>query len=93
MLLAFEAMKQKWQEHQEDHPDTAYIVQKGLNKLVDYQTHTDNVLAYVLAMGNINLLSLLPHWLTLEPSIYTSRKSINQTLLVQDIQATEACRC
>ena len=70
-------MKQKWEEHQEDHPDTAYIVQKGLDKLADYQTRTDDVPAYVLAMGNINLLSLLPHWLTLEPSIHTSCKSVN----------------
>ena len=77
MLLAFEAMKQKWEEHQEDHLDTADIVQKGLNKLTDYWTRTDDVLAYVLAMGNINLLPLLPHWLTLELLIHTSCKSIN----------------
>ena len=51
------------EEHQED-PDTAKIVQKGLDKLADYQNCVDDVLAYVLAMGNFtsNLISvLLPH--------------------------------
>ena len=45
-------MKQKWEEHQEDHPDTANIVQQGLDKLADYQNRVDDVPAYVLAMGN-----------------------------------------
>ena len=44
-------MKQKWEEYQEDHLDTANIVQQGLNKLADYQNRVDDVLAYVLAMG------------------------------------------
>lgn len=55
-LPAFKAMKQKWEEHQDDHPDTAGIVQKGLNKLADYHNHADNVPAYVLAMGNVVML-------------------------------------
>ena len=49
-------MKQKWEEHQDDHPDTAGIVQKGLNKLADYHNHADNVPAYVLAIGNVVML-------------------------------------
>ena len=48
-------MKQKWEEHQEDHPDTANIVQQGLDKLADYQNRVDDVPAYVLAMGNFTL--------------------------------------
>ena len=53
-------MKQKWEEHQEDHPDTANIVQQGLDKLADYQNHVDDVPAYVLAIISLqNFISVL----------------------------------
>ena len=55
-LLAFEAMKHKWAEHQDNHHDSAHIVQKGLDKLANYCDQVDNVLAYVLAMGKVVVL-------------------------------------
>lgn len=50
-IPAFEAMTTVWEQHQHDHPETAHIVQKGLDKLEEYRDRTDLVPAYVLAMG------------------------------------------
>lgn len=50
-LPAFYALTQKWEEYQEEHPETFDIVQKGLNKLDEYHDRADAVPAYVLAMG------------------------------------------
>ena len=55
-LLAFEAMKHEWAEHQDNCPDSAHIVQKGLNKLADCCDRVDDVPAYVLAMGKVIVL-------------------------------------
>ena len=52
-LPSFEGLKSKWEEYQEDHPETAHIVQPGLDKLADYHTRAGLVLAYVLAMGTL----------------------------------------
>ena len=49
-LLAFEAMEHEWAEHQDNHPDSAHIVQKGLNKLANYHNWVDDVPVYVLTM-------------------------------------------
>ena len=51
VLPSFEGLKSKWEEYQEDHPETAHIVQPGLDKLTDYCTHAGLVPAYMLAMG------------------------------------------
>lgn len=44
-------MKQVWEQHQIDHPETYDIVQEGLDKLEDYRYRADDAPAYVLAMG------------------------------------------
>ena len=76
-------MKQKWEEHQDDHPDTAGLVQKGLNKLADYHNHADNVPAYVLAMDNAVVLPIVLVPLSdVELLICTSCKSFSETSLV-----------
>ena len=55
-LPAFEAMKHKWAEHQDDHPDSVHIVQKGVDKLANYHNRVDDVLVYVLTMGKVVVL-------------------------------------
>jgi hypothetical protein len=50
-LPAFEAMTVKWAEHQDNFPETSRIVEKGLDKLLEYSACTQQVPAYVLAMG------------------------------------------
>ncbi|KAJ7809475.1 hypothetical protein B0H14DRAFT_3759706 [Mycena olivaceomarginata] len=49
-LPAFEAMINKWQQMQLDNPETADIIQKGLDKLGSYQDRLEHVPAYILAM-------------------------------------------
>ncbi|KAJ7691514.1 ribonuclease H-like domain-containing protein [Mycena olivaceomarginata] len=50
-LPAFEAMINKWQQMQLDNPETADIIQKGLDKLGSYQDRLEHVPAYILAMS------------------------------------------
>lgn len=50
-LPAFEAMINKWQQMQLDNPETADIIQKGLDKLGSYQDRLERVPAYILAMS------------------------------------------
>jgi hypothetical protein len=40
-----------WKIHQDEHPNTADIVQKGIDKLESYSSRTDMVPAYTLAMS------------------------------------------
>ena len=60
-LPSFEGLKSKWNEYQEEHPETAHIVQPGLDKLAEYCTHAGLVLAYVLAMG-MSLIAMYIAW-------------------------------
>jgi hypothetical protein len=48
---AFEAMINKWQQMQLDNPETADIIQKGLDKLGSYQDRLERVPAYILGMS------------------------------------------
>lgn len=50
-IPSFEAMAQVWEEQISDHPETADVIQAGLDKPDVYIDHTDMVPAYVLAMG------------------------------------------
>ena len=57
-IPSFEAMIHIWKEHQVKHPETAGIVQAGLDKLSIYQEHADLNPMYVVAMSKSNLLFL-----------------------------------
>ena len=50
----FECLIRKWEELRDD-PKTSVkfydVIEAGLKKLEDYQEHTDDVPAYVIAMG------------------------------------------
>ena len=71
-MPSFEALKSKWEEHQVQHPEIAHVMQPGLDKLADYQTHTGLVPAYVLVMGMlfiaIYISSLTLHFVAVNPS-------------------------
>jgi len=58
-IPTFEAMKNVWMEHQGKNPDSANIIQDGLDKLEDYHDRMDDVPAYVLAMSTYLYLSLI----------------------------------
>ena len=45
-----------WQRYQQRHPETADIVENGLDKLRDYIDRLDNVPAYTIAMGNLFIM-------------------------------------
>ncbi|KAK7040966.1 hypothetical protein R3P38DRAFT_2768385 [Favolaschia claudopus] len=49
-LPAFEAMISQWEKQQASHPETASIVQKGIDKLEDYRQRVEDVPAYTLSM-------------------------------------------
>ncbi|KAK7021712.1 hypothetical protein R3P38DRAFT_2367908, partial [Favolaschia claudopus] len=49
-LPAFEAMIKKWEQMQDDFPEAASIIQKGIDKLNEYQDRIEDVPAYTLAM-------------------------------------------
>ncbi|KAJ6588083.1 hypothetical protein B0H19DRAFT_921879, partial [Mycena capillaripes] len=49
-LPAFEAMIKAWQAQQVKYPETAHIVQKGIDKLELYQERVEHVPAYILSM-------------------------------------------
>lgn len=65
-IPAFEALRTKWEEYQDEHPETQHIIQPGLDKLAEYRNCIELVLAYVLAMGALQpimhhcLISLCP---------------------------------
>ena len=50
-IPSFEAMSAMWAQQQCDNPETAPIIENGLNKLQAYSDHADLVPAYVLAMS------------------------------------------
>ncbi|KAJ7794550.1 hypothetical protein B0H13DRAFT_1675360, partial [Mycena leptocephala] len=54
-LPAFEAMIKAWEIQQVNHPETADIVQKGIDKLGSYQERVENVPAYIFAMRELSL--------------------------------------
>jgi hypothetical protein len=50
----FENLVRRWEEHRDDSETPAKfynVIQAGLDKLEDYQERTDDVPAYVIAMG------------------------------------------
>ncbi|KAJ7495254.1 ribonuclease H-like domain-containing protein, partial [Mycena latifolia] len=49
-LPAFEAMISAWQKQQLSHPETADIVQKGIDKLESYRDRVKEVPVYILSM-------------------------------------------
>ncbi|KAJ7148504.1 ribonuclease H-like domain-containing protein, partial [Mycena crocata] len=49
-LPAFEAMIAAWQKQQERFPETAHIVQQGIDKLESYRERVQDVPAYILSM-------------------------------------------
>lgn len=55
-LPAFEAMIKIWQRQQVQHPETAHIIQKGIDKLTAYQERVEDVPAYTFAMSELNIL-------------------------------------
>ena len=55
-IPAFEAMLNIWQRYQQSQPETADIVENGLDKLRDYIDRLDNVPAYTIAMGNLFIM-------------------------------------
>ncbi|KAK7025777.1 hypothetical protein R3P38DRAFT_2442672, partial [Favolaschia claudopus] len=48
-LPAFKAMISQWEKQQTRHPETADIVQQGIDKLDNYRERVEDVLAYVLS--------------------------------------------
>ncbi|KAF7372180.1 HAT family dimerization domain-containing protein [Mycena venus] len=64
-LPAFEAMIKKWEQMQLENPETADIIQQGLDKLGSYQERLERVPAYTLAMivnPRIKLRWLSQYW-------------------------------
>ena len=53
-IPTFEAMLNMWGQYQQSHPETADIVENGLDKLRDYIDRLDNVPAYTIAMGDFS---------------------------------------
>ncbi|KAF8142566.1 hypothetical protein K438DRAFT_1635177, partial [Mycena galopus ATCC 62051] len=49
-IPSFEAMIKAWEKEQTEHPETADIVQKGIDKLGTYHERVEDVPVYVLAM-------------------------------------------
>ncbi|KAJ7708100.1 hypothetical protein B0H17DRAFT_917296, partial [Mycena rosella] len=58
-LPAFEVMIKAWEKQQEKHPETSNIIQKGINKLSNYQERIEDVPAYTLAMSTFHFPSLM----------------------------------
>jgi hypothetical protein len=58
-LPAFERMKQTWEKMQTDLPETAILIQPGLDKLVEYQGYADANPTYILATGMLKRQSML----------------------------------
>ncbi|KAJ7660136.1 ribonuclease H-like domain-containing protein [Mycena polygramma] len=54
-LPAFEAMIKAWKKQQESFPETAHIVQEGIDKLESYRDRVQDVPAYILSMCTFTL--------------------------------------
>ncbi|KAJ7936280.1 hypothetical protein B0H13DRAFT_1589692, partial [Mycena leptocephala] len=52
-LPAFEAMIKAWEKQQVTHPETADIVQQGIDKLESYRDRVEDVPAYILSMREL----------------------------------------
>lgn len=74
-LPAFEAMKKKWEEQQVENPESAYIIDAGLDKLETYRDCAALVPAYVLAMG----MSYFPA----RPSLLTLHVVVNPAMKLE----------
>ncbi|KAJ6586163.1 ribonuclease H-like domain-containing protein, partial [Mycena capillaripes] len=59
-LPAFEAMISQWEKQQAQHPETAHIVQQGIDKLECYRERVEDVPAYILSMREFNHLVAAP---------------------------------
>src|SRR5262245_28416962 len=57
-IPAFEAMKRVWNEQKVQMPNTAPIIDAGLQKLEEYRERADLVPAFVLAMGKHHFIFL-----------------------------------
>ena len=68
-LPAFEALKERWEEHRDEHPNTASIVGEGLDKLQEYRTLIDNNPIYTLATSKLD-----------KTAMYTILLILNQVL-------------
>ncbi|KAK6969568.1 hypothetical protein R3P38DRAFT_2814139 [Favolaschia claudopus] len=72
-LPAFEAMISQWEKQQTRHPETADIVQQGINKLDDYRERVEDVPAYILSMRRFSyfffVLPLLIQFQVVNPAI------------------------
>ena len=80
-IPAFEAMLNIWGRYQQSHPETADIVENGLDKLRDYIDRLDNVPAYTIAMGNLSVMVQVSSHLT-DHDFVDSTWPINQTFMV-----------
>ncbi|KAJ7358519.1 hypothetical protein DFH08DRAFT_686901, partial [Mycena albidolilacea] len=54
-LPAFEAMITAWEKQQVIYPETAHIVQQGIDKLESYRERVQDVPAYILSMREFNI--------------------------------------
>ncbi|KAG1722095.1 hypothetical protein EDB19DRAFT_1646018, partial [Suillus lakei] len=63
-IPAFEAMVQIWSKQLDDDPNLAIVIQPGLNKLNDYQSHIADVPAYALAMSQCSYSLVFMGFLT-----------------------------
>ncbi|KAJ7253087.1 hypothetical protein B0H12DRAFT_1017709, partial [Mycena haematopus] len=70
-LPSFEAMISRWEKQQNQYPETAHIVQQGIDKLASYRERVENVPAYILSMREFRISSL--RYRLLESS-YQSRR-------------------
>ncbi|KAJ7021762.1 hypothetical protein B0H16DRAFT_1330400, partial [Mycena metata] len=57
-LPAFEAMIKAWEKQQVSHPETAHVVQEGIDKLESYRDRVQDVPAYILSMREFIILFL-----------------------------------
>lgn len=57
-MPCFEGLRNQWQIHQQDHPETSAIVEQGLTKLAGYWGRLDETPAYTLAVRKYCLCSV-----------------------------------
>jgi hypothetical protein len=55
-IPAFEAFMARWEEIADEIPETKEVITAGLDKLRTYQNRTNDVPAYVVAMGECDLI-------------------------------------
>ncbi|KAF7358762.1 HAT family dimerization domain-containing protein [Mycena sanguinolenta] len=68
-LPSFEAMISRWEEQKYQYPETAHIVQQGIDKLKAYRQRVEDVPAYILSMRELNHSSMRSSLTGLQSSI------------------------